>query len=95
MLGKFGLTEVTLNQDLSLVYDQFYIEYLRYALAKMMCDEYDIEFAPNKMATLKIYEKKLQDVSAIDFTMRKLSDLGDGYSLNYAQVNIGRGWSPR
>jgi hypothetical protein len=30
--GKFGLTDVTLNQDLSLTYDGFYLSYLRHYL---------------------------------------------------------------
>lgn len=94
ILGKFGLTNVTQFQDMSLVYDMFYMEYLRYALAQMMCDEYDIQFAPNKLMKLKEYEKKLMYVSPPDLSMKKLSTMQHGNSLNYAQVNLGRGWTP-
>lgn len=93
IVGKFGLTDVTLNEDLTTVYDNFYIEYLRYALADMMCQEYDIVFAPQKARMLQIYEKKLQDVSPPDLSMRKFSSLQRGTTLDWAQVNIGHGWS--
>src|ERR1700691_3293831 len=40
IFGKFGLTEITsLSTDLETVYDDYYIEYLRYALAEYMCSE--------------------------------------------------------
>lgn len=92
--GKFALTDVTLNQDMSLTYDQFYLEYLRYALAKFMCDEYSIAFAPEKAEMLKTYEKKLMDVSPPDLAMQKMSFLGTPTAINWGMVNIGRGWTP-
>ena len=92
--GKFGLTQVTLNQDMSLVYDQFYLEYLRYSLAQFMCNEYNIAFAPEKLDMLKKYEKKLMDVSPIDLTMKKMSFMSGTTSMNWAQANIGKGFTP-
>jgi hypothetical protein len=93
LIGKFALTEVTLNQDMALTYDQFYLEYLRYALAQFMCNEYNIAFAPEKLQMLKMYEKKLLDVSPPDLTMQKLNFINNGFTINYAQANIGKGWS--
>lgn len=92
--GKFALTEVTLMQDMSLTYDQFYMEYLRYALAQFMCNEYSIAFAPEKAAMLKMYEKKLLDVSPPDLTMKKLNMLGNQPVANWAGYNIARGYWP-
>jgi hypothetical protein len=40
MYGNFSLKSVTLDQDLSLTLDDFYIEYLRYLLASYMCEFY-------------------------------------------------------
>ena len=94
LIGKFALTEVTLMRDMSLVYDQFYLEYLRYALAKFYCNEYNISFAPEKEMMLKTYEKKLQDVSPPDLTMQKLNFINSPTTINWSQVNIGRGWTP-
>lgn len=92
--GKFGLTNVTLNEDMSLVYDDFYLEYLRYALSQFMCTEYDIAFAPEKLKMLETYEKKLQDVSPPDLTITKMSSLQRDTGFKYADCNIGRGWRP-
>lgn len=94
LIGKFSLTDVTLFQDMSLVYDNFYIEYLRYALAQFMCNEYNISFAPEKMAMLKQYEKKLMDVSPPDLTLKKLNFINEHTTINWAFVNISKGWTP-
>jgi hypothetical protein len=91
--GKFGLTNVSLNTDLSTVYDQFYIEYLRYCLANYICDENDIEMPPAKLKRLQMYEKNLLDVSPPDLTMTKMSTLQRHMGLNWADVNLGLGWT--
>ena len=56
--GKFGLSEVTLDQDLSLTYDLFYIEYLRFALAQYICCEYGQTFPDTCEMKLKQIVKK-------------------------------------
>lgn len=91
--GKFALTNVSLMQDMSINYDGFYLEYLRYALAKMYCNEYNITFDPGKEALLKQYEKKLMDVSPPDLTISKMNFMNGEVSMNWAQANIGRGWT--
>jgi hypothetical protein len=91
--GKFALTDVTLNQDMSTIYDAFYLEYLRYGLAEMMANEWDITFAPEKKAMLKSYEQKLLNVSPPDLTLNKVPMIQDKMSINWAQVNIGMGWT--
>jgi len=90
--GKFALTDVTLNQDLTLAYDGFYIAYLRYALAEYMCNEYDIEFAAGKKEMLTKMEKKLTDVSPTDMTLKRVTFMSSGQPFNWAYVNI-PGWS--
>ncbi len=94
ILGKFFLTDVTLDQDISLVYDTSYIEYLRYALAKYMCSEYALEFNPMSERILSSMERKLMYVSVPDLSMKKVSVLTGGAGLSYGDVNIGRGWRP-
>lgn len=91
--GKFALADVTLGQDLALTLDMYYIEYLRYALAEYICQEYNITYQPQSQQRLKELESIIFDISPIDFTTSKLSMLQQGVSLNYAQVNIGRGWT--
>lgn len=92
--GKFGLTDVAINTDLLTVYDPFYIEYLRYALAEFMCDEYEVEFQPSPSRRLATYIAKLTDLSPPDLSITKLSSLQSDVGINYADVNVGRGWRP-
>lgn len=91
--GKFGLSDVTINQDLSLTYDRFYIEYLRYALADYICDDSGVSFNPGSAARLKQIEKMLLDVSPPDLRIYKSSTLSGTPIFNYAQANIGKGYT--
>lgn len=93
--GKFSISEVA-NQDVDLaaVYDAFYIEYLRYALAEYICAEYNISFQPQSQNKLNEIEAQLKDVSPKDLTVTKMSTLRGESGLNWADVNLGRGWRP-
>jgi len=93
--GKFGLTDVNYDTDLSAVYDGFYISYLRYALAAFIADENDIEMPQGKKDRLRALEKQLISVSPPDLSMQKMSTLRKRRGLNWADVNIGLGWRPR
>lgn len=90
--GKVGLTEVNLNSVLSGVYDAFYIEYLRFALAEYICIDYAQTFPPQAAAKLAEIRKKLLDVGPIDLTMKKINTLGKKQVFNYAMANI-PGWT--
>ena len=50
--GRFGFTNVTLNQDLEIVYDEYYIDYLRYRLALRICSSFGIPMQPQAMKEL-------------------------------------------
>jgi len=91
--GKFALTNVTLNQDISLTYDGFYSEYLRYCLAEYMCNEWDVEFSEAKKNMLRTYEKKLTYIQPPDLTIQKIPMMGTKTSINWAAANIGKGWT--
>ncbi len=92
-MGKFGLLSVTLGQDLEDVFDAFYIEYLRYALMKYICNDYGISMAPETKQLLEEYEYRLKYVSPIDFTNTIRSSMQKKYPDQYAQANLGRGWT--
>jgi hypothetical protein len=92
--GKFSLDTVTLNQDLSLTLDQFYIEYLRYATAQRLCQENNISFPPDSKQTLDEYEELIKNISPVDFYSKKFSFFAGSGGLTWADVNIGRGWRP-
>lgn len=94
MWGKVGLTEVNLQTNLSAIYDPFYIEYLRFALAEYLCIDYSETFPEQAAAKYKEIREKLLDVSAIDLMIRKVNTLGKKQVYNWAHINISPGWSP-
>lgn len=92
--GKFALTEVTLNTDLSLIYDFFYIEFLRHELALWFANENGCTLPDGVMANYKILQKKVMDVSPPDMSIRNLNYFGNSPGLNWAIINLSGGWLP-
>lgn len=92
--GKFGFENVSLNQDLLLTYDEYYIDYLRYRLALRICSEYGIPFQQQAMDELRELEEAMTDVSPPDMVLTKFSTLQGPTGINWGDINIGRGWRP-
>lgn len=92
--GRFTLGQVELFDDLETQIELFYIDYLRYDLANYMCEFYCVDNTPANITQLKSYEKIIAEMSPYDFSMTKMSTLQRARCLNYADVNIGRGWGP-
>lgn len=92
ILGKFFLTDVDLETDLSSVLDTSYIEYLRFALADYMCAEYGVALTPRSQEILTSYKRKLMYMTPPDLSMTKSSVLTQMPGFNWGDVNIGRGW---
>jgi hypothetical protein len=90
--AKFSQTNVTLSQDLSLSYQGYYLDYLRYKLARYLCDYYPIMLQPNVQETLNSYELMIKNVSPLDLTQIKLSQFQTNSSPDYAQENLGHGF---
>jgi hypothetical protein len=94
LVGQFGLLEATINQDLLLTFDQFYISYLKYDLARRLCINYDYVIPDGVSLQLLQYELSISKrISPMDLSMQKISTLGKRQALNYAQVNLGGGWT--
>lgn len=92
--GKFGLGQVaSLQTDLSISYELNYLAYLRYALAEYMCQNYNLAFSPDNRKRLDSLEQMIRDISPLDLECGKMTQFSDGNTLNYAQVNIGKGWT--
>ncbi len=91
--GKVGLTEVTLETNLSAVYDTFYIEYLRFALAEYICIDYAENFPEQAAKKYAEIRKKLMDTSPPDLKLRKVNTLGKHDVFNWGLVSI-PGWVP-
>jgi hypothetical protein len=95
MYGKFNLPSVELNEDLLLKFDAYYLEYLRFALAEYICLENNIQFQPDNDKKLKELEKKVFDISPIDFTSRKMTVFTKSTGTDrYLDANIARGFRP-
>jgi hypothetical protein len=94
--GKFALSLLTtgqLPQDLLLTYDLFYIRYLRYLLAQEICNYYGVPFNAELKAVSDRIAGNLNDMNPIDLTTRKLDLYDDKNAINWAQVNLGKGFT--
>lgn len=92
--GMFSMDQVTLGQDLSLTLDQFYITYLRYALADRICSEYNFTTPNNVLRQLGKYEAFISKKSRIlDLRIAKTSTLQQRGNVNYAFINLAHGWT--
>lgn len=92
--GKFALSDVTLTTDMSLVYDLYYIEYLRYALAQYICGDYGSTFPDASQAKFMEIQKKLMDVSPKDLSARKMSYFGSQRGIDWQMSNLSVGYVP-
>jgi hypothetical protein len=93
--GRFGFSNVAVNTDLETIFDEFYIDYLRYRLAMRICSEYGIPLQPQAMMELEELEDAMRDIMPPDMSLTKVSDLqGTGQGITWADVNLGRGWRP-
>lgn len=89
----------TLNGPLSITYnpqvfDQFYINYLQYRTADRLCTAYNFETpAQVKVQLLKYMEMISKRSSPRDLSISKISTMTVNNTINYSQINLGRGWT--
>ncbi len=91
--GKFGFTSVSLTTDLSLTYDAYYIEYLRYSLAQEITEEWGVTFPDQSKKKLDSMQKKLMEVSPPDLSIQKRGYFNCMPALDWQLLNI-PGWVP-
>lgn len=93
--GLFRLQAVpSLGFDLSTVFDQYYINYLQYRLAERLCIAYNFNLPELAMRQLSQYQQLISKRSSpMDLTINKISTLTPSQTINYAQVNLGKGWT--
>ena len=93
--GKFELSEVSLQTDLSLTLDLYYIEFLRHELAMYLANEYGATLPDGVMQQYKILEKKVMDVSPPDLSIRALNYFGScEIGLDWQIINLSGGYLP-
>lgn len=93
-MGKFSLESVGYETDLSEVYDQFYIDYLTYQLARRICQHNQISVPPDTLSVLREYDQSLRDLMPMDLSMEKVSTLQRNRGMNYAIANLCVGFLP-
>ncbi len=91
--GKFSLVSVVLNQDLESTMDLDFIEYLRYALAEMICQDNNVTFQPQNKQKLEEYENLFLDKSGLDLTIQIVSSFKDKTPSLWGIANLGP-WMP-
>lgn len=92
--GKFALSDVILSTDMSLVYDTYYLEYLRYALAEYICCEYGSTFPDESKSKYKELQKKIIAVSPPDLSLQNENYFGGGFGIDWQTANLSKGWWP-
>ena len=92
--AKYALTDVTLTTDLSLIYDKYYIEYLRYALAAYLCSDWGVTFPDESKAKYMQMEKKLLDVSPPDLSIQGDNYFDKGFGMDWQTANLTTGYWP-
>ena len=78
----------------SLAFDQFYTNYLEYQLAERICQKLNFavpEGVANQLARYQLQISKMAE--PLDLRTQKVSCLGDLRAINYAQANIGQGYT--
>lgn len=93
--SAFSTTNGPLSQTfMAMVLDQYYINYLQYRLADRLCTAYNFILPPGAQLQLDKYLLMISKRSSpIDMTMSKISTLTTQGAINYAQINIGHGWT--
>lgn len=82
--GQFSLSEVTQFQDLSISYDRYYINYLKFELADRLCTEFGYLVPDSVSKQLFKYQKMIdENLSSKDLTIEKISTMGQQESINY------------
>ena len=92
--GKFKLGPFVFEDELSDTVDPYFIRYLRYTLANELADLNNIQLSPTKFAQIKEMEKSFPRIEPSDLSIQKIGVLsGTRPFVNYAQANIGRGYT--
>jgi hypothetical protein len=92
--GKYEFMPITFDSILDEQMDRYYVSYLRYSLAKRMCDWRGYPYDPQKDKTLSMLEYKVTEVSGVDLSTVRTTRFGKASAFRYGQANLGRGWVP-
>lgn len=91
--GKYALQQLELFDDLDSILDRFYVSYLKYLLAKRICDFYGQIYPQSLEPTLVGLEDQINKMVGTDLSITRNSMFRKNY-FGYGQANLGRGWNP-
>jgi hypothetical protein len=91
--GRFALSQVTFNTDLSTVIDQYYVSYLMYLLAERLTQWYKISLNPSVKVQLEQFRKRIMKVNPLDHSFEPSRLLSPGGTINWGTVNLSGGWT--
>lgn len=91
--GLLSIPEVTNDTELNDYVDKFYQSYLIFLLAERLCQWKKISLPPATQIQLDKFRDNLFDLNPRDFTLSYRSLFGLRGYINYAQVNMGKGWT--
>jgi hypothetical protein len=92
--GKFAILAVGLFDDLNDQIEDYYIIYLTYALAEVICHFHSLPFSPDKKSKLIEMESELFKISPSDLSTQSFN-LFPVQSMGYwGFVNLYNGWVP-
>lgn len=92
--GKYAFSTVTLDTDLQTYFDDYYIEYLRYALAEYICSDYGATLPDLTQKKYEEINKKVITVSPPDLSIQGDNYFGHGFGMDWQTVNLTTGWWP-
>ena len=91
--GQLALTDVGQDDDLNTTLDKFYQNFLIFDLANYICMWNGISTPSAVQAELLKLKKEIYRINPPDYTNNRMSVFKSADSLNYASVNLGRGWT--
>lgn len=92
--ANFSTIDGYKNQNYNFVkMERFYVTYLKYYLAARMCIEWNYDVPDNLQKQLEKLQVMISKRSQqLDLTTDKISTLQKDRTMNYAQINLGKGW---
>jgi len=98
--GKFALSSVTLNTNVTDVFDGLYLSWLKYKLAERICSLYDQMFTPLNNKLLMKLTRQIESLSVPSMSVDVQNYInpsrrrGNGYTDPYFQSRILKGLLP-
>lgn len=87
--GLFALNSVTLHQDLSVTFDEYYTAYLKYDLARLICIQNSKPIPVDVLGEYHYYDKLIRNRSPnLDLKNTCISTIGAKMTIGWGQINI-------